>query len=242
MARQESKRSTPRKLSSWGPPRKAEHRTGTNARYAIAVASALPGVTSSRRAGRTSFSVDGTRFAVVGDATVVADREHELGRVGRDELRAAIEDAWEAVAPKRAVTTYRKQRARREALPEVTHDDIRRIVAAFPGANEGPIWGSDVGFRVGDEKKTRFARFGPPVGGGVGNLLPPDDEGTLVILRCPSKPVVLAAHADRFFTTPHYGPADEPGGIITRLCEHRGPDDLATLAELLEDAYEDAIG
>jgi hypothetical protein len=39
------------------------------------------------------------------------------------------------------------------------------------------------------------------------------------------------------FTTAHYGAPDEPGAVITRLSEHRGPDDLAEIAELLEDAW-----
>ena len=57
--------------------------------------------------------------------------------------------------------------------------------------------GQDIGFRVGDEKKTRFARFGPPEGGRVGNLLAPDDEGTLVVLTYEDKPALLASRADR---------------------------------------------
>jgi hypothetical protein len=59
----------------------------------------------------------------------------------------------------------------------------------------------------------------------------------MVVFYCPQKPELLAASADRYFSTPHYGSADEPGGVIVRLSEHRGPDDLAELAELLEDAW-----
>ena len=86
-------------------------------------------------------------------------------------------------------------------------------------------------------KKTRFARFGPPEATRPGNLLPPDDEGTLVILHCEQRPELLAARPDRWFTTAHYGDPTEPGAVITRLSEHRGPDDLAEIAELLEDAW-----
>ena len=59
----------------------------------------------------------------------------------------------------------------------------------------------------------------------------------MVIFRCDQKPSLLAAAPDKFFTTPHYGPADEPGGVIVRLSELRGDDDLAELGELLEDAW-----
>jgi len=59
----------------------------------------------------------------------------------------------------------------------------------------------------------------------------------MVIFYCHQKPELLAASADRYFTTPHYGNADEPGGVLVRLSEHRGADDLAELAELLEDAW-----
>ena len=111
------------------------------------------------------------------------------------------------------------------------------MIEALPDANEGPIWGQDLGFRVGDEKRTRFARFGPPEGSKIGNLLPPDDENTLVILHCETKPALLASCAERFFTTPHYGSPDEPGGVMTRLAENRGKQDLAQLAELLEAAW-----
>jgi hypothetical protein len=107
------------------------------------------------------------------------------------------------------------------------------VILALPGAVEGPIWGSSIGFLIGTEKKTRFARFGP----GVGNLLPPDDEDALVILRCDQRPALLAARPDRYFVTPHYGEPDEPGAVITRLSEHRAASDLEELAELLEDAW-----
>jgi len=225
----------------WGPPRKAQHRTGANPAFARAVAEALPGV-----------EPDGDRYAVSGEVFLRVDERDDsvlvggeqtivVRTIGRDDLRAAIESAWVAVAPKRSVTTHRKRRERWAALPAITEDDIRRVILSFPGANEGPIWGQDVGFRVGDEKKTRFARFGPPEGGRVGNLLAPDDEGTLVVLTCEDKPALLASRPDRWFTTPHYGPSDEPGGVITRLSEHRGPDDLAEIAEVLQDAYRSIV-
>lgn len=220
-----------------GAPRKVDHRTGANPAFARAVAEALPGVEPKGDryavAGEVFLSVDERDDSVLvgGEQTIV------LRTIGRDDLRAAIESAWADVAPKRSVTAHRKRRDQWAALPAITEDDVRRVIAAFPGANEGPIWGQDIGFRVGEEKRTRFARFGPPEGGRVGNLVPPDDEGTLVVLRYEDKPALLASRPDRWFTTPHYGPADEPGGVITRLSEHRGPEDLAEIAEVLEDAY-----
>jgi hypothetical protein len=111
------------------------------------------------------------------------------------------------------------------------------MVSALPGAHEGPIWGQQLGFRATDEKRTRFARFGPPEGDRVGNLLPPDDEDALVIFHCEQKPELLASSPDRFFTTPHYGAADEPGGVILRLVEQRGDAEHAEVAELIEDAW-----
>ena len=225
----------------WGPPKKVDHRTGSGPAFARAVAAALPGVSSK-----------GDRFAVGDEVFLRVDEADDsalvggeqtivLRTIGRDDLRAAIEEAWAAVAPKRSVTAHRKTRAAWEALPPITQDDVRQVVLGFPDANEGPIWGKDLGFRVGDEKKTRFARFGPPEGGGVSNLLPPDDDGTLVVLRYEDKPGLLASRPDRWFTTPHYGPPDEPGGVITRLSEHRGPD-LAEIAEVLEEAYRSVVG
>jgi len=228
-----------------GPPRKVDHRTGANPAFAAAIATAFPGVTEATTRGVTAFSVDGQAFLGVDDddESVLVRRptgeDHSLllRTVGRDELRAAIEEAWAAVAPERQVEAYRRARAEWEKQPAVTHDDIRQIVFALPGGSEGPIWGQDIGFLIGTEKKTRFARFGPPEGSKVGNLLPPDDEDTLVIFHCGQRLELLAASPDRFFTTPHYGAPGEPGGIITRLAENRGPDDLAELAELLEDSW-----
>ena len=232
-----------KRRSSWGPPRKMHNRTGANPAFAEAIATALPGVESRRGRGRTSFSVDGQRFLTVDDecavVMVAGGDEHTLLFVstGRDAMRAAIEDAWRGVAPKRQVTQQRNAQAKRAKEPAITVDDIRRIILSFPGAVEGPIWGKDPGFLIGTEKKTRFARFGPPEGSNVSNLLPPDDEDALVILRCRQRPEVLATSPDRFFTTPHYGPPDEPGAVITRLAENRGAAELQEIAELLEDAW-----
>jgi hypothetical protein len=228
---------------SWGAPRRADHRTGANPAFACAVASALPGASVTRRGARRSFAVGERVFATVDDRHVVlrgadgAERRLELYAVGRDELRGRIEETWRDHAPKRLVTTYDRRRAARARERRVTPADIRRIIRVLPGATEGPIWGQDPGFLIGTEKKTRFARFGPPEASRVGNLLPPDDEGTLVIFYCEHKPELLASSADRFFTTPHYGAPDEPGGVITRLSEHRGDAELRELAELLEDAW-----
>jgi hypothetical protein len=233
----------PRSGSRGGAPRKVDPRTGSRAGFARAIAAALPGVTVTNRSGRASFAVDKHRFLVVndGNAQVMFDAGEaitlQFGVVGRDELRATIEEAWESFAPKPAITTYRRRKAARAKQRAITPDDIRRVVAALPDANEGPIWGKDLGFRVGPEKKTRFARFGPPESGRVGNLLPPDDAGTLVIFHCEAKPELLASTPERYFTTPHYGDDDGPGGIIVRLSEFRGDAELEELAELLEDAW-----
>jgi hypothetical protein len=225
---------------SWGPPRKADHQTGSNPAYARAVATALDGVTTNTRAGVATHKVDGELFLRVDerDESVVVDGQTIVLRtIGRDDLRELIESAWASHAPKAAVTAHRRARTRWAKQPAITFDDIRRVVLALPGAAEGPIWGKDPGFLIGTEKKTRFARFGPPEAGRPGNLLPPDDENTLVVLRCEQRPELLAARPDRWFTTAHYGDPDEPGGVITRLSEHRGPADLAEIAEVLQDAW-----
>lgn len=227
-----------------GPPRKVDHRTGSTLAFARHIASSLPGteVTERRRGGE--FSVSGEVFLVVEpDASLLvrsADgAEHSLlvPRVGRDDLRDRIEDAWAGFASPALRRSLKARRKRRDALTPVTRDDIRRIVLALPGAAEGPIWGQQIGFLIGAEKRTRFARFGPPVGSGIGNLLPPDDEDALVIFHCSQKPSLLASCPERFFTTPHYGSPEEPGGVITRLVENRGQGELQELAELLEDAW-----
>ena len=227
-----------------GAPRKVDHRTGSNRAFASAIASRLPDATATTRRGVTSFAVDDHTFLTVhtatGEATVHTpdeDTELELGRAGRDDVREQIESAWAAYAPRKRVTAHQAARTRRAKLPPITQDDIRRLILELPGATEGPIWGRDLGFLIGNEKRTRFARFGPPAGGRVGNLLPPDDDNTLVVFYCPQKPELLASCADRYFTTPHYGSPDEPGGVIVRLSEQRGPNELAELAELVEDAW-----
>jgi hypothetical protein len=228
---------------SWGAPRKADHRTGAGPAFACAVASALPGVRVTRRGARSSFAVAERAFAVVDETEVVLrgpdgdERRFPLYSVGRDELRDAIDETWRDHAPKRLVAAHDKRHAARARERRITPADIRRIIRALPGATEGPIWGQDPGFLIGTEKKTRFARFGPPEGSRIGNLLPPDDENALVLFYCEHKPELLASSADRFFTTPHYGDPDEPGGVITRLSEHRGDAELRELAELLEDAW-----
>lgn len=225
---------------SWGPPRKADHQTGANPAYARAVATALAGVVTSTRWGVSTHKVGGEAFLRVDehDGSVVVDGQTIVLRtIGRDDLRDLIESAWADRASTQAVTAHRRARARWANQTPISFDDIRQVILALPGAVEGPIWGNDPGFLIGTEKKTRFARFGPPEASRPGNLLPPDDEGTLVILRCEQRPELLAARPDRWFTTPHHGHPTEPGAVITRLSEHRGPDDLAEIAELLEDAW-----
>jgi hypothetical protein len=227
-----------------GPPRKVDHRTGSSAAFASAVANQLPDVSASTRRGVTSFAVDAHVFLTVdrtNDAatvhTVDEDADLDLRRAGRDAIRTQIEAAWADFAPKPRVAAYRAARTRRAKLPPITQADMRRVILELPGATEGPIWGRDLGFLIGTEKRTRFARFGPPEGSRVGNLLPPDDEDTLVVFYCQHKPELLASSADRYFSTPHYGSPDEPGGVIVRLTEHRGSDEFAELAELVEDAW-----
>jgi hypothetical protein len=211
-------------------PRKVDHRTGSSPAFARAVAEALGSVDAEFF---TVDDADGTAVVHLPEGPLTL----ELSTVGRDEVRETIERAWEAVAPKRAVTAHRRRAAARAKLPALRPDDVRAMVAAFPGANEGPIWGQQLGFRATDEKRTRFARFGPPEGDRIGNLLPPDDEDALVIFSCDQKAELLASCPERFFSTPHYGPADEPGGIILRLAEQRGEAEHAEIAELLEDAW-----
>jgi hypothetical protein len=225
----------------WGPPRRADNRTGASSDFARAVAAGLPGVESATRRGKETFTMGGQTFLTVdkeGRAVFRTPAGDELSfvltQVGRDEVRDRIEQAWACFAPRRLVTTYAKKQKARAGEPPVTPDDVRRIVLALPGAAEGPIWGSSIGFLIGTDKKTRFARFGP----GVGNLLPPDDgDDTLVIFRCEQRAALLATRPDRYFTTPHYGEPEEPGSIVTRLSEHRGAAELEELAELLEDAW-----
>jgi hypothetical protein len=236
-------------MEAWHAPeaasdRRARPSTGASAAFARAIAASLPGVVESRDRDETSFAVRDEVFLSVEDGDLALlwsgpDSEERLAllTLGRDALRERIERAWAAYASPSAVTAYKRKRARWAGQPAVSCDDMRRVIAGLPGANEGPIWGQDLGFRVGDEKRTRFARFGPPEGSKIGNLLPPDDENALVIFHCETKPALLREHADRFFTTPHYGSSDEPGGVITRLSENRGKDDLAELAKLLEAAW-----
>jgi hypothetical protein len=227
-----------------GAPRKVDHRTGSTAAFAAAIADGLPATTANTRRGVTSFAVEGDTFLTVhlagGEATVHTSEEDidlDLGHAGRDDVREQIESAWADYAPNKRVAAYRAARTRRAKQKPITQDDVRRLILELPGAAEGPIWGKDLGFLIGSDKKTRFARFGPPEGGRVGNLLPPDDVDTVVVFYCPQKPDLLASAADRYFSTPHYGSADEPGGVIVRLSEFRGPTELAELAELVEDAW-----
>lgn len=228
-----------------GPPRRTDNRTGSSPAFARAIAGSLPSVDATTRRGRTSFATGGSVFLVVRDADesmeiLRADGDAKsflLPRVGRDEVRTAIEDGWSALAPKRTATAYAKRRQRWLDQPAVTHDDIRAFLLSLPGVEEAPIWGNDLGFRVGNEKRNRFAKFGPPEGSGIGNLLPPDDEDTLLIFRCAQRPALLSSRPDLFFTTPHYGDPTEPGGVVVRLAEHRGDAALREITDLLEHAW-----
>jgi hypothetical protein len=211
---------------SWGPPRKADHQTGSTPTYARAIANALDGVAATIRSGVSTHKLHGEVFLRVDehDGSIAIDGQTIVLRtIGRDDLRDVIESAWADRAAKAAVTAHQRARARWAKQPAVTFADIRRVVLALPGAVEGPIWGNDPGFLNGTDKKTRFARSGPPEAGRPGNLLPPDDEGTLVILRCEQRPELLASRPDRWFTTPHYGDPAEPGAVITRRRSTAGP-------------------
>lgn len=225
-----------------GPPRKAEHVTGAHTAFASAIARSMPGATETKARRATTHAVNDKVFLELGDdqqaivRTSDEDYHLVLTKVPRDDVRKLIENAWASHAPKRSVTAYQKRRAALQAKPSVTEVDIRRIALALPGASWGPIWGSECGFRFGNQKKGRFARFGPPEGTRVSNLLPPDDEHALVIFHCDSKPALLASAAHLYFTTPHYGAADEPGTVIVRLPE-LSQDDLPEIAELIEDAW-----
>lgn len=171
----------------WGAPRKADNRSGADAAFARAVALSLPSVKETLRQART-FAVDGTVFLRIerderaftcGSA---GDVSLPLLHAGRDEIRALIEDAWRRVAPRRAVSVFEKKQSARAALPALTQDAVRRMILALPGAVEGPIWGRDIGFLIGTEKRTRF---GPPAGSKVSNLLPPDDDNTVQAVAPP---------------------------------------------------------
>ena len=116
-------------------------------------------------------------------------------------------------------------------------DDVRADGGRAPGSERGSDLGQAARVPRHRREEDPVRGFGPPEGDRVGNLLPPDDEDALVIFSCDQKPELLASSADRFFTTPHYGPVDEPGGIILRLAEQRGEAEHAEVAELLEDAW-----
>jgi hypothetical protein len=129
-----SHRSTTPAKRRGGPPRKVDHRTGSSPAFARAVADALP-------------EID-VPFLTIDDAdgsAVVQLPDHPrtllLATLGRDEVREAIEQAWAAVAPKAAVTARRRKATARSKLAALRPDDVRAMVAALPGANEGPIWG-----------------------------------------------------------------------------------------------------
>src|SRR6476646_5420099 len=128
-------------------PRKVDHRTGSNAAFAAAVAGGLPGATASTRLGVTAYAVEGDVFLTVrvskSEATVhtrEADVDLDLGHEGRDDVRAQIESAWAEYAPRPSVSAYRSARTRRAKQPPITQDDVRKLILQLPGAAEGPIW------------------------------------------------------------------------------------------------------
>src|SRR5204863_4505708 len=102
-----------------GAPRKVDHRTGSSTAFASALASRLPDVTVTTRRRMTSFAVDGQVFLTVDDNggeatvhTVEEDIELDLGRAGRDDVRAQIDSAWAAFAPKKKAAAYRAARTK----------------------------------------------------------------------------------------------------------------------------------
>src|SRR5262245_43195361 len=124
----------------FGPPRKAEHRTGASAAFARAIAASLPGVVESRDRDETSFAGRDEVFLSVEDGDLALlwsgpDAEERLAllTLGRDDLRERIERAWAAYASPSAVTAYRRKRTRWAGQPAVTCDDIRRVISALPG-------------------------------------------------------------------------------------------------------------
>ena len=137
---------------SWGPPRRAQNCTGSDPNFVRAVAHRLPGVQSTAtRGGRTRFKAGDKAFLVVVDedssATFRAGTSDEysfvLAQIGRDEVRAAVEEAWSSVAAPEVVASHRKARQRWAGQRPITEDDVRRLALSLPGANEGPIWGQD---------------------------------------------------------------------------------------------------
>src|SRR4051812_18834119 len=102
-----------------GAPRKVDHRTGSNAMFAAAIADRLPGSSVYTRRGVATYKVDGHAFLTIdaadNTATVHTDEAEvdlALGVAGRDEVRAYIESAWADRAPKKSVTAYRAARTR----------------------------------------------------------------------------------------------------------------------------------
>jgi hypothetical protein len=99
-----------------GPPRKVDHRTGSSPAFARAATEGLAGLERASRRGTTTCSVDEMPFVTIdeedGSAVVQlpeGSRTLLLATLGRDEVREAIEQAWEAVAPMRAVTAHRRK-------------------------------------------------------------------------------------------------------------------------------------
>lgn len=243
-----------------GPPRRPDDRTGAGPGFARAVALALPEVETGEENGEETFSAGGREFLrlepgewavvqvssenaesralarpkvfVVGDGLRLLLKE-----VGRDEVRGLIDAAWRRVAPAGAVAMVEAARRAEEGKRRLTIEDIRAVVLALPEVTEiRELWTRRFEPAMRHEwqvQAAQFARHGPK----IGNLLPPDDEDTLLIRHCPQRPALLAARADRFFMTPHYGDPETPGWIMTRLCEHT-VDDLPELTEMLTASYE----
>jgi hypothetical protein len=97
----------------------------------------------------------------------------------------------------------------------VTEDDIRSVALALPATTERLSYGTP-GFRVGDKL---FARI--------------REEGDVLVVWCADvaeKEALIAAHPDRFFTTPHY---DGHPSVLVRLAQI----DIDELTDLLTEAW-----
>src|SRR5439155_104440 len=162
-----------------GPARHADDRSGATPAFARAVALSLPAVEEPRCGGKSTLTVKAKPFLVLEpDEWMSADatRVH-LPKTSRDEARAVVEQSWRRVAPKRVEAAYRRR------PPGITFDHVRDLALALPGVEEEIVFGHSLGFCIGGRPGSGFARIGPP----IGNLLPPDDDDTMLVRRCAAR-------------------------------------------------------
>jgi hypothetical protein len=98
----------------------------------------------------------------------------------------------------------------------ITHDDVRRIAGAMPGAEERPSYGGRPSWRAGSRMFTWIR----------------DDPEALVVWVATEedKEALLAADSDVFFTTTHY---DGHPIVLVRLDQV----DLDEASELIIDSW-----